>query len=195
MTEMASPLSKPNRRKEIKEKEQLQARILFALAQNQKNIQSWLPPQKAEQKPDEDSSAASASFYDLPILPSGVGLSSLEGTSEQKFGKVGDFINADINKVKEHSIARSRQADSSPAMAALRNKIRDNSRKEVKKKYEEKRRVPLGRKMMMNSLTTSREHTIRADPDSDSDEEAMLVKNRSAKKWVQPMQKKKGRPF
>lgn len=175
---MIIAMSKVNRRKEIKEKEELQARFQLLVAQNNKKVLNWLKPVK-----NDDISASLAlvngSFLQLPIIANGESLSSLDTKSTDEVQRVGDFISSNdtskFKQIKQESTDRTR----SKPMTALMNRIRDGGREKVKTKMARKP-VP----------------AAKPAEESDSDDEAAYMKNRTVKKAPVPFGKKqKGRPF
>lgn len=176
---MIIAMSKVNRRKEIKDKEELQAKFQLSIAQNNSKVLNWLKPVKSN---DESTSLAqvNGAFLQLPIIANGESLTSLDTKSSGDIQRVGDFINsndtATFHQIKQDT---STERTRSKPMLALMNRIRDGGREKVKRKMV-KRDVP----------------ESRAAQDSDSDEESSYMKNRSVRKAPVTFGKKqKGRPF
>ncbi|ODV78737.1 uncharacterized protein CANTADRAFT_43193, partial [Suhomyces tanzawaensis NRRL Y-17324] len=113
-----------NRRKEIKEKEELQARFQLLMARNNTTVMSWLKPKQDVSRDIE----TEKSFMELPIVPQGAGLAALDASSS----KIGDFIASNTTKLA--AIKEDRTAKGSKPMMALLNKMRDSGRASVAKK-------------------------------------------------------------
>lgn len=167
-----TPMSKLNHRKEIKQKDELRARFQFSMSQNNAKVLNWLTPLK-------DSSATSQtlvneSFFDLPIIASGSGLSSLDDDGSNKVNKIGDFVNlADFSKMKADTVKQ----PTLKAMSALMNKMRDSSRDKVVKSNQERNK---GRIHPQERQGKQGQQVKNVESDSDSDGE--VSKSRSVKK-------------
>lgn len=123
-------MSKPNRRKEIKEKEELQAKFQLAMSQTNTRVLSWLQPlQKAAGETPREGQKA---FLDLPIIANGSGLCSLtEGAGVQQL--VGDFLATGTASKKDFpNEAPVRKEAGSKAMHALMNKMRNSSKQKIR---------------------------------------------------------------
>jgi len=165
-------MSKPNRRKEIKEKEELQARFQLSMSQNNSKALKWLKP--VDSTSHLSTSSVEANFFELPIIPNGASLSNLTLAKAQK--NIGDFVNG--TEIKPQLKVPAKSQVSKP-MSALMNKMRDQSRDKVKKNKPKQVAKPV----------VSRD---------DSDLEDEQVRNRSVKKSTPLLfdgKKKKGRPF
>lgn len=196
-------MSKPNRRKEIKQKEELQARFQFSLAQTNKLALNWLKPlQDQSTKDATPDSESESSFYDMCIIPQGSGLLALE---RKDVSKIGDFINSNdlkkSNLQESENIKKSRTTTSKP-MLALMNKMRDGQRSNIKKNYEHQRQQQRQKPQYQQIQKSQTVKPSPNDQDSDSDEEDReLLKSRSVKKGANIMfggklkGKKGGRPF
>ncbi|KAI5968966.1 hypothetical protein CANMA_001962 [Candida margitis] len=141
----------PNRREEIKQKQELQARFQFSISQNNARAMNWLKPisktDDTESKSEETSSALHTTqgtnsansmeedvFSKLRVIPQGAGLSSKTTQT------IGDFLNSkDINQQKTSDNSTTSQkvngsgrgGGGSVAMKALLNKMRNETRKEL----------------------------------------------------------------
>ncbi|RLV93506.1 Nucleolar protein 19 [Spathaspora sp. JA1] len=172
-----------NRRKEIQEKQSLQAQFQLALSQNEKRALSWLQPC---QQPQEQNTVANTndddSFMNLPVIPQGAGLTS--GNSKNT---IGEFLSSDDlkkNKPQPGNEFRKTAVQSKP-MIALMNKMRNTSREKVRKKVERVKQQ-------------TRENN--QDNDDSEDEEVSELRARSVKKTTtgllhNKIKKKSGRPF
>ncbi|CAH2353949.1 nucleolar protein 19 [[Candida] railenensis] len=203
-------VTKVNRRKEIKAKEELQAQFQLAISKNNKKILSWLDSGDKESAvasvsstsaaaPNSyDFSASNNAFFDLPIVPNGSGLSSMDSSSF----KVGDFINSkegDISNLKTQSSNVGKTAPDSKAMTALKNNLRTKSRKTVETKFKERE----GPKNFKQTIKKAKESGVsdskaaKPEGEDDDDEDIAALRSRSVKKsGIQQFGKKKGgRPF
>ncbi|KAK6199291.1 uncharacterized protein RJT21DRAFT_121603 [Scheffersomyces amazonensis] len=184
-----------SRRQEIKQKEELQARFQYSVAQNNAKVLSWLKPseQKGQTKTQTDNKPDnnSDSFFNLPIIPSGQSLASVESMTSG-LTKIGEFIQSTDQQMKSvkqssgpgHANNVARRNVSKP-MLALMNKSRNVTRDRVKEKAQA--RVSINK-------------SVKEEVDSDSDEDRIL-ESRSVKKRLPDIAKaksntkKKGRPF
>ncbi|CAK7900839.1 nucleolar protein 19 [[Candida] anglica] len=211
-----SEVTKPNRRKEIKAKEALQAQFQLAIARNHSKISSWLSPETSTATDANDSQVVdNSSFYNLPIIPNGSGLAAMgsgagagAGSGGAGLNKVGDFMASTeaggMKKIKAQTQARAVTASNeSKAMTALRNNLRNKSRDNVQKKFGAKQQQQQPRpasfvKQQQQQQQQSKSHHRATDGDSD-DEDMNALKSRSVKKSM-PLafggkKKKGGRPF
>lgn len=146
-------MNKINRRKEIKQKEELQAKFQLAISQTNVKVTNWLNPLKSsnqnndKNEASEDFSRANSTFFDLPIIPSGSGLYSLDAKNgKEEYNKISDFLNsgeAGLRKLKNNSdqnetIVNGRPQGNSKAMNALINKMRNDSRDKIRQNITEK---------------------------------------------------------
>lgn len=197
-----SQVTKVNRRKEIKAKEELQAQFQLAISKNNKRILSWLDTGKnGKEEPQSsadsyDFSSSNNEFFDLPIVPNGSGLSSVDSSSF----KVGSFINSegDVNNLKTQSSNVGKNGQDSKAMAALKNNLRNKSRKNVEKKFQQRD----GPKSFKQTIKKAKEQEagpkiVKREPEDEEDDGVAALKSRSVKKGgIQLFGKKKGgRPF
>ncbi|CAK7903211.1 nucleolar protein 19 [[Candida] anglica] len=209
-----SEVTKPNRRKEIKAKEALQAQFQLAIARNHSKISSWLSPETSTATDANDSQVDNSSFYNLPIIPNGSGLAAMgsgagAGSGGAGLNKVGDFMASTeaggMKKIKSQTQERAVTASNeSKAMTALRNNLRNKSRDNVQKKFGAKQqqqqqpRPASFVKQQQQQQQQSKSHHRATDGDSD-DEDMNALKSRSVKKSM-PLafggkKKKGGRPF
>lgn len=188
-----SSVNKPNRRKEIKAKEALQAQFQLNISQNNNKFLSWLDSDTKTQD-DSDFKISNNEFYDLPIIQNGSGLSSIE----QGNLKVGDFLSSesDLLKLKtSNNVAVSVHKNStndSKAMTALKNNLRNNARNKIQQNSG-----PRNFKQTLKSKPQTKISDLKVQEDEDEDEDIAALKGRSVKKAsVQLFGKKpKGRPF
>ncbi|EGW31114.1 uncharacterized protein SPAPADRAFT_142683 [Spathaspora passalidarum NRRL Y-27907] len=167
-----------NRRKEIQQKQSLQAQFQLALSQSEKRALSWLQPCRSTNPTPETND--DDSFMNLPVISQGAGLSSKNGSSST----IGEFLSSDLKSTKQQQQVKEMRKPTSKPMMALMNKMRNTSRETVRKKVE---RVKQEVKQADNN-----------DDDSD-DEEISQLRARSVKKTtggiLQHKIKKSGRPF
>lgn len=189
-------MSKPNLRKEIKKKEEFQAKFQLAMLSTNRMVSQWLNPIKAntDTSKDRQSEDAVSSFHDLPIIANGSGLYSLETKSDNK--KIADFLQSNeegLRKLKsENSDKVDRQNGSLKAMNALMNKMRNASRDKARQNVKSTSLNSYGRQSTgkqgknPNSFTqqVKKESVTKppVDSDSESDDDMANVKNRSVKK-------------
>ncbi|EDK38930.2 predicted protein [Meyerozyma guilliermondii ATCC 6260] len=150
-----------SRRNEIKQKQAIQAQIQLAFSNSEKKAASWLAP-------STKNTESNSSYLDLPIVPPGAGLSSLEDSP----GNIRDFIESDTTKPDKWRPSKPHQQ--TKAMAALTNKMRSEKRDKIHKRLSTKPAKPVKRE----------------DSDSESDEDRKIRSSRSVKK-----SNKSKRPF
>lgn len=181
--------TKINRRKEIKEKEELQARFQFAIGQANTRVTKWLPNMKKKKEEEEEESNAngeSNEFFNLPIIPNGSGLNSTTS------GKIGDFIRGEGRELtKKAEMPGPNKNSESKAMHALKNKMRNQIRSNTPVRQVAKNKpseLPPKKKQ---------ESKVVSDEDESENEESRF--STQVKKANIPMAKigkrKKGRPF
>ena len=141
-----------SRAKEIKEKEQLQAKLALAFSQKRKTVLSWLGDDKSQ---DGDvTESEKNSFLSLPVMSAGALLNLNDATSnritsdnKKEIGTIGEFLKGD-RKVSSLTKKRSNNNTSgmnsnfnvnkndNKATIAFKNKMRDDSRKKLRKQNE-----------------------------------------------------------
>lgn len=170
-------MSKVNRRKEIKEKEELAAKFQMAMGKNNNMAMKWLNITPESTKPTPNNS-----FFDLPIIPYGASLSNVTLLKSAK--SIGDFVNG--TEIKPDMKPQPKTHQSKP-MAALMNKMRAQTRTRIEKQDKNKDKLSY-----KNTVKKPILKSIADDSDLDSD-----VKSRSVKKGHTLVfdKKKKGRPF
>ena len=120
-------MSVSKNKSDIDKKENLLARLRLALARNNDKIKEWLPLKKEDFGVRYDNN----DFLDLPIIPNGGGMGSIE-TSKNK---VADFFAANepsFTSSKDQSnqpTEKSNRNKTSRPMQALSNRLRNESRK------------------------------------------------------------------
>lgn len=187
-------MSKVNRRKEIKEKEAFQLRFQLALNESNSTVANWLPSQNASLNTEEEVSGAD--FLNLPILSNGLGLYELEKDDEEQ-KTISDFVNPEKDPQKLKVQENRQNTAGSKAMAALVNKMRNDSRgrvnnKEKKpqgppQKVQKKRSQFLGeldgkKKQAKETAKTALKGQRQDDVDSEEEEERRQSAQRSTKK-------------
>lgn len=137
-----------SKRKEIKEKEQLQAEFRLSLSRVSSRIEGWLNGEVKSVSKDKKANDQAAKdrllFESLPIIAPGKGLNIVQDaeTGNDVSGrrnesmKIGDFVRGEGKKSKMignkiRGIKR-RQEDSA-SMRALRNKLRDTRREKIRR--------------------------------------------------------------
>lgn len=199
-------MSKPNRRKEIKEKEELQAKFQLAISQTNTRVLSWLQPL---QKPAGDAPQdGQKSFLDLPIIANGTGLYSLkEGANEQRL--VGDFLaNGTGNRPSAPNETPVRKEAGSKAIHALMNKMRNSSKQKIRQNIIDRENSGRPKSHNRGARPGTGVHTDAAAAgrsqlplaDEDDEDGAARHANRAVKKGTNSLfagkvGKKKGRPF
>ncbi|KAJ8146386.1 hypothetical protein OY671_000545 [Metschnikowia pulcherrima] len=198
-------MSKVNRRKEIKEKEDFQIKFQLALSANNNNVLQWLPKAKDElSNISENLEEDKDSFLDLPVIPNGAGLSALDKEDfKNDSHTIGSFLNAD-NVPKSQPSNTSREARTgSKAMSALMNKMRSDTRNNISNKYQISKdqgsRFPRS-KILEDVKKQKLASKQKAAPDAselDSDDEDSKSRQISGKRIKMPHfgKKGKGRPF
>lgn len=141
-----------SKRKEIKEKEQLQAQFRLSLSKVDSRIESWLHETKdaSKDKVQADRAAKDRKLFEsLPIIGPGKGLSIADSAGTEKNGsgsedesmRIGDFVKGGgkRNKAIQNRIRGiKRRREDSPSMRALRNKLRDTKREQIKRGMSER---------------------------------------------------------
>lgn len=174
-----------SRAKEIKEKEQLQAKLALAFSQKRKTVLSWLGEDKS--KDGDITESEKNSFLNLPVMSAGSLLNLNDATSnritadnKKEIGTIGEFLKGD-RKVSSLTKKRSNNntngmhsnfnvnKNDNKATIAFKNKMRDDSRKKLRKQNE-------------GALNKSNIKTYASNNDSDSDDEDMKSKKHGHKK-------------
>lgn len=163
-----------SRRKEIKEKELLQAKFQTALSQNNDKVLKWLQPQKTS-----EANHFNKDFLNLPIVGQGQGLNSISDSDT-----INDFMK------DEKKVAQTRVQNQSKPMSMLMNKMRNNNRDKVKRNIiNNQRKIKVekngtlangGRKEKPKNVKNNNSRV--RDESSDSESEDDGLKNRSTKK-------------
>ncbi|KAM9909263.1 hypothetical protein OXX69_005581 [Metschnikowia pulcherrima] len=198
-------MSKVNRRKEIKEKEDFQIKFQLALSTNNNNVLQWLPKAKDElSNRSENLEEDKDSFLDLPVIPNGAGLSALDKEdSKNDSHTIGSFLNADNVPKSQPSNTFREARTGSKAMSALMNKMRSDTRNNISNKYQISKdqgsRFPRS-KILEDVKKQKPASKQKAAPDAselDSDDEDSKSRQISGKKIKMPHfgKKGKGRPF
>lgn len=181
-------MSKVNRRKEIKEKEAFQLRFQLALNEKNKTILNWLPTQ-SEYSSEE---ASGAEFLNLPILANGAGLSELENDKEDQ-KTIGDFVNPEKDPQKLKILETRQNNAGTKAMAALMNKMRNESRGRARTDEKRPAQSQKGQKKRgsqflgelqgkKKALENPKKSTTAEPIDSEDEEERQQSAQRSSKK-------------
>jgi preprotein translocase subunit SecD len=171
-------MSKLNRRKEIKEKEEFRAKFELAMNMNSYMALKWLNTDKIDSL---DSQASNDSFFQLPIIANGASLSNLTLTKSSK--SIGDFVNG--TDIKPDFKSQSKVKQSKP-MTALMNKMRSQNRSKIEKN-------DIKAKKDKNFI----KKPVIKQPEADSDLDNENINSRSVKKGHTLIfdKKKKARPF
>lgn len=199
-------MSKVNRRKEIKQKEDLLAKFRLLSSQTDTKVAGWLSSLVKDKEEDADSNTIQKdSFLNLPIIQNGVSLSAQ--FKNDHINTIRDLVDSkDIKNLKKQEV-NGRQSDSK-ALNSLMNKMRDSKRSLIKDKYSSKQ--PSSNKIHKSSTSKNKinknfnnkqEHTgMDGDRGSESEDDEALAKKRTVKKGSGlsfSTNKKKGsaRPF
>lgn len=214
----------PNRREEIKQKQELQARFQFSISQNNALALHWLKPASTSQNETPTSQLQSTQetdstnftqpdddFMKLRVIPQGSGLSSKATQTVGDFLNSKDIITYQKNKDNDTTSRRGNgngNGKGSVAMNALLNKMRNDTRKELsqsrhtnqmqqsKSKKETKNDK---KRVSAGKVTSSAVGAVGAvgfDSDSDSDDDDIKAfKSRSVSKISYGKVGKKLRPF
>lgn len=186
-------MSKLNNRKDIKQKEELQAQFQLAISKANETVLSWLRPGQVNSTLDTDLSVDALQFLNLPVIPLGQGLSLSESNEddESNIHTIGDFINGDkklsslakkkragatlsdrINRINNrHKISK----NDNRALVGLKNKLRNDTRNQVRRDNN----IAQSRN---NSVTRSAQKTRVTDDDDDEDEDEKHLDQRNTKK-------------
>ncbi|KAI5958523.1 uncharacterized protein KGF55_005783 [Candida pseudojiufengensis] len=194
----------PNRREEIKRKQELQAKFQFSIAQNNNLALNWLKPKKqVESEAEQPTDDTQNEFLKLKVIPSGKSLAS----AGNKVQTVGDFLNSrDINNLKDTSNNQNNETDKnnaknggSIAMNALLNKMRNENRSKLNNNHKpdnyNNSTSAKKKKSTKSSSASSQAHQIDSDSDSDSDREARKSRSVKTNLKVNKVGKKGARPF
>ncbi|AMD21184.1 HEL096Cp [Eremothecium sinecaudum] len=135
--------------KEIREKQELQARLQASFSRNASKVLEWLGDDATE-KESKDLTESKSSFLKLPVVQIGAGLNLSDNYNVQDkndIHTIGEFVKSDKNvstlaKKKQanktgqqgNGIYRVRKEDSK-AMVALKYKVRNNQRSQLNHKY------------------------------------------------------------
>lgn len=169
---------KPNRAKEIREKQAFQAKFQLALSLSTKHALNWLPGSDLGAEP------TGSDFLQLPVIGPGSTLAELEKLTSTL--TIADFLSSEM-PVKGPKPDRSRDSTAgSQAMHALMNRARTEQRHKISKKGIESKKPHHGRNQ---PKLNARSHAAEGDLDSDEDSKARHIKSKSAVKKGKP------RPF
>ncbi|KAK6462537.1 hypothetical protein DFJ63DRAFT_319355 [Scheffersomyces coipomensis] len=195
-----------SRRKEIKEKEELQARFQYAVSQSNSLVLDWLKPVEASHNTQSASTdSIHDSFYNLPIIPNGGSLSSLK--DDDNTLSIGEFMKSNDKEFKNLKKDSDANRVTSKPMLALMNKTRDSTREKIKQKHNNNNNNNNNfRDRRQPNYTNNRSNVAsgkKVEEDSDSDDDKIL-QSRSVKKGSNMLlesklngknKKKGGRPF
>ncbi|KAG7193176.1 uncharacterized protein KQ657_000930 [Scheffersomyces spartinae] len=176
--------SRANRRKEIQEKQDLQAKFQLSIQQMNTKVSNWLSsPEKKEAQPEIP---ADNPFLQLPIIPQGGTLSNMKDLSTVK-----DFVEGDGKK--PHGIEKDKKTSTSQPMTALLNRIRDEQRRNTANKFKANgtgkvHKDPLNKQ---KAVTIKKIHDIEDDDDEISNKH----RHRAVTKSSGLQFGKKKRPF
>lgn len=126
--------------KEIKQKQELQAKFQLAINSTTNHVANWLTPLKSNVSQITETSNSNNDFFDLPIISGGSGLSlSKDDIDEENINTIGEYIKSgksisSLNKKKQQqqksingSMYKIQKTDSK-ALGALRNKMKNGNR-------------------------------------------------------------------
>ncbi|CCH44790.1 hypothetical protein BN7_4358 [Wickerhamomyces ciferrii] len=170
--------------KEIKQKQELQARFQLAVSSTQNHVANWL--NTSNSTISSSSSSSNNDFFNLPIISGGSGLSLSSLTSDKSsddINTIGEYIKtgksvSSLNKKKQLNskskllnMNKVNIQNDSKALNALRNKMKNSNRS---KHNQQIRQVP-------TSLNKKSSNSNNND-DSDSDDD-MIQKAAPKKKF------------
>ncbi|CUM62790.1 uncharacterized protein PRCAT00000348001 [Priceomyces carsonii] len=184
-------MSKAERRKDIKRKEDLQARFKFALSQNNSKVSNWLKaPTDQDLNENRDKS-----FLDLPVIQNGGGLSS---SSYESGRRVKDFISADnsmIQKSQKHDKLAPKQQGSSRALDSLMNRMRSENRSKVKKATTSNDQKSISTSANSNNSNQSNKKDVHEEDSDDDDALRHRTVRKGSNLLFESKMKKSRRPF
>lgn len=179
-----------SRAKEIKEKEELQAKLALTFNRKKQTVLSWLGDSLSKdseiQEEDKDD------FFHLPVMPAG-SLLNLNNTTSNKvtvgnkkeIGTIGEFLKGDrkvstLTKRKGHSNAPNTNLNfnkhDNKATIAFKNKMRDEQRQRVRKDLKNSKK------------THTAKHAAISVHDNDSDDEVNFKREKQTKSKSMPLQ-------
>ncbi|KAI5956266.1 hypothetical protein KGF54_000741 [Candida jiufengensis] len=198
----------PNRREEIKKKQELQAKFQFSIAQNNNLALNWLKP-KTQEHQNSTNDTTQDEFLKLKVIPNG---KSLNSSSSDNLQTIEDFLNSkDINNLKETSNNRNSNNNQqqnqngsttsrnggggSIAMKALLNKMRNETRNKSQnlqqqphlnlQKLTKNSTPPFNNRNSRSSMSptpSTKINNSNSNQDSDSDDpDRDAIKSRSVK--------------
>ncbi|KAL6946833.1 hypothetical protein ACO0QE_001685 [Hanseniaspora vineae] len=204
-----------SRAKEIKEKQELQAKLASAFSSKTATVLSWLANDgdKAAEKISKDTavlSDARKDFFSLPVVATGAGLSfddehskTADAANHEDIATVGEFIksNKKISTLAKKKMQKSNprdnlnstvyriQKDDSKATIALKNKLRNTKRNDLRNQIQNGQsgeRSYNGRKNGGN--IGSRSQRQAAESDDDEEDYEQIVQKTTKKSGAGPLQ-------
>lgn len=180
-----------SRAKEIKEKEQLQAKLALAFGRKRQTVLSWLGEDKSHENDIQNKDKNG--FLNLPVMSAG-SLLNLNNTTtnrmtsdnKKEIGTIGEFLKGDrkvssLTRKKNYNSGVSSSLDANKndnkATLAFKNKMRDDHRKKLRKQTE-------------GSVTKNgtKPHAISPNNDSDSDDDMKFKAQKHQKNKNMPLQ-------
>ncbi|CEP62610.1 Nop19p LALA0_S05e09472g [Lachancea lanzarotensis] len=176
-----------SRAKEINEKLNLQASLQALFSSNKVKAAEWVQ-NKANDECNSDLSSSKSSFYELPVMAIGAGLSFDKSATESEpmgvdIATVGEFIDSDkkvssLAKTKKRSPPSGRHTnntsavhritkDDTRAMIALKRKMKGSQRHEIRTNLENKE---------SDQFKTKQHESNQQFSDSDSDDGGLVEK-------------------
>jgi hypothetical protein len=159
--------------REIKQKQDIQARFQLALGQSTTQVSSWLNPSASSHQETVDDDPSKSDFFALPIIADGSGLSlSDEINNDADINTIGDYVKSGKslrslrNKKKNTPNGHHIQRTDSRALNALKNKMRTSIRSRANEKVNQS----------ISQQLLSKKTVKRIANDSDSDDDIPVPK-------------------
>ena len=179
-----------SRAKEIKEKEELQAKLALTFNRKRQTVLSWLGESASNEAEVQEKDKND--FLHLPVMPAGSLLNLNNTTSnrttvdnKKEIGTIGEFLKGDrkvstLTKRRGHSNTQNTNLNSNKhdnkATIAFKNKMRDEQRQRVRKEPKNSKK------------THTAKYTVNSVDDSDSDDEVKFKREKQIKSKNMPLQ-------
>lgn len=179
-----------SRAKEIKEKEELQAKLALTFNRKRQTVLSWLGESASTDAEIQEKDKND--FLHLPVMPAGALLNLNDTTSKKvtvgnkkEIGTIGEFLKGDrkvstLTKKRGHNNSSNTNLNTNKhdnkATIAFKNKMRDEQRKKIRKDTKN---------IKKSSVT---KYTGNSMNDSDSDDDMKFKKEKQIKNKNMPLQ-------
>lgn len=179
-----------SRAKEIKEKEELQAKLALTFNRKRQTVLSWLGESASNEAEVQEKDKND--FLHLPVMPAGSLLNLNNTTSsrttvdnKKEIGTIGEFLKGDrkvstLTKRRGHKNTPNNNLNSNKhdnkATIAFKNKMRDEQRQRVRKEPKNSKK------------THTAKYTVNSLNDSDSDDEVKFKREKQIKSKNMPLQ-------